>query len=178
MLLMIQRFTPLLLLSVVFLASCKQKREDIIARKWQETAIQNAQMDEVMKSQQAFIDTVGSHTDAASNLQQYGVTNIDSFKQMMQLNMDSFKAMQRRVVEKTQFDFQHNGVVYIHSEDGVDSASWYFEEDGALMLDEQKLKGTGSQLRVEVVTLTDTLLNLRFRENNSTSNALFKPAKK
>ncbi len=175
---MILRFTPLLLLSVILLASCKQKREDIIARKWQETAIQNAQMDEVMHSQQAFIDTVGSHTDAATNLQAYGVTNIDSFRLLMQANMDSFKAVQKRVVASTQFDFRREGIVYIHTEEGLDSAAWSFEEDGLLLLDEQKLKGSGSQLHIEVVTLTDTLLNLKFKENTSTSNALFKPAKK
>lgn len=173
---MIKRFTPVFL-CVLLMASCKKGREDLIARKWQEVSVSNAQLDEVMKSQQAFIDTVGKSTDATTNMQDYGVTNIDSFKRMMQQNLDSFTALQKRSVAATQFDFRKEGVVYLRTEEGVDSAAWSFDEDGTLLLDEQKLKGAGSQLHVEVVSLTDTMMNLKFMENNSTSNAIFKPIK-
>jgi hypothetical protein len=174
---MTKRATLFILILLLF-ASCKPKREDLIARKWQGTAISNPQMEEVISSQQAFIDTVGSHTGAAEDLREYGVSNMDSFKQLLQMNLDSFRAMQQRLVASKQFDFQRNGIVYIHTEDRLDSANWAFEEDGILLLDEQKLKGTGGQLRIEVVTLNDTLLKLKFRENNATSTAVFKPLKK
>lgn len=174
---MTQRAT-LLFLGILILASCKPKREDLIVRKWQEVSMTNPQLDEVMQSQKAFIDTVGSHTDAAANLRDYGVTDMDSFKQLMQANIDSFVSARARSVAATQFDFRKEGVVYFHSEEGIDSASWSFEEDGTLLLDEQKLKGAGSQLRVEVIALTDTMMNLKFLENNSASNTIFRPAKK
>ena len=174
---MVQRYS-LFLFIILIAASCKPKREDLLSRKWQEVAAGNAQTTEVMESQQHFIDTVGTHTTPAQNLEAYGMTNIDSFKTMLQANMDSFKAQQQRNIDHTQFDFKKNGVVYIHTELGVDSSAWYFEEDGGLMLDEQKLKGIGSQLRMEIVHLSDTSLKVRFNELNSISTANFVPVKK
>ncbi len=174
---MIKRATLFFFIALIF-TSCKQKREDIIARKWQEVAMTNAQMDEVMRSQKAFIDTVGMHTTTAENMRDYGVTNVDSFKRLLQMNMDSFSAAQKRAIDATIFDFRPGGIVYMHTDGGLDSAAWSFEEDGMLLLDEQKLAGVGTQLHVEVITLTDTVMNLKFMENNSSSNAIFKPAKK
>lgn len=174
---MIQR-TTLFLLCLIGLISCAPKREDLIARNWQEVSMNNPQLDAVMASQQAFIDTVGKTTDTAENIRNYGVADIDSFKQDMQQNLDSFKAAQARAIASTRFDFHPEGVVYLYTEEGKDSASWYFEDDGILLLDEQKLKGVGAQLRVEVAELNDTLLHLKFMENNSSSSAIFKPVKK
>ena len=176
---MTKRYSLLLLMIVIVAASCKKERKDMLARVWQEVSTQNQQFDEVMRSQQQFIDTVGSHTTPAENLAAYGSSNIDSFRRSMQINMDSFKKMQQQSVAKTQFDFRENGIVYIHSDIGVDSASWKLEEDGTtLVLDEQKLKGTGTSLQMEIIHLSDTSLKLKFNDNNSSSIANFVPAKK
>src|SRR4051812_1006374 len=118
---MTKRYFLLLLMIIIVAASCKKERRDMLARVWQEVSTQNPQFDEVMRSQQQFIDTVGSHTTPAENLAAYGSSNIDSFRRSMQINIDSFRKMQQENIKKTRFDFRENGVVYIHSEIGVDS---------------------------------------------------------
>lgn len=174
---MIQRYTWFLLIIVVA-ASCKPKREDLLSREWQEISEENPQMETVMASQQQFIDTVGKHTSAEFNLQNYGVANVDSFRHILQANMDSFRIQQKRNIAGTRFDFRKNGTVYIHTLAGVDSSAWKFEEDGNLLLDGQKINGAGSELRMEVLHLSDTALRLRFKEDHSTNTANFVPVKK
>ena len=169
---------PLFLLLFVILASCKAKREDVIARKWQETRFSNPQMAQLMQEQRFFMDTMGHGTNTADNLRMYGAANVDSMKGALQRNMDSFDHMMQVAVDSTWYDFNGNGTVYMHSDDGLDSASWYFDEEGGLVLDEMKLKGTGSRLRMEVLALNDTALRLRYSENRSASEAIFAPAKK
>jgi hypothetical protein len=68
--------------------------------------------------------------------------------------------------------------MYMHSTDGLDSSNWYFDEDGALILDEQKLKGTGNKIKFDVLTLNDTMLKINYTEKYLNSTAIFRPATK
>lgn len=174
---MIKRYS-ILLIAAISLSSCKKSREDLLCRNWQEVSTENQERDEMIKMQQAFIDTVGRNTTPQQNLEAYGFTNIDSFRRLMQANMDSFMMLQQREVEQTQFEFKKNGVVYLRTGRRTDSASWKFEEDGMLLLDEQKLKGAGSQLHIEVLTLNDTALRVKFVDGAASAIANFKPVEK
>lgn len=156
-------------------AACKPKREDLLTRKWQEVSLVNKQTD-MTKSQDAFIDTLGSHTTPADNIRLYGTVNIDSLKTAWRGSNEQAKIQQQQIVQHTWFDFRKDGVVYFQSRSGPDSAAWYFEEDGGLLvLDKQKLKGTGNILRMEVLSLSDTALRVRFNLNGLSNEASFVP---
>ena len=159
-------------------AACKADKKDLIIGMWQEVKIANPQMDNAIEEQRVFLDTVGRHTDSAANLALYGVANIDSFKKGIKTNIDSFKLAQDKAIKETWFDFRTSGIVYLHSEEGLDSAKWYFEEDGALMLDEEKLKGVGSKIRMDVEALNDTAMQLHYSEQYLSSTAYFKRVKR
>lgn len=164
-------------LSCIFLASCKEKTEDKLIGKWQEVAVINPQLEATMHDQKVFADTVGSTTDSLQNISLYGTTNIDTFRAMLLANLDSFRKAQFLAVQATSFDFRKDGLIYINSDDGPDSSSWYLDEDGALILDEAKLKGTGGKIRMEILHVSDTMLKLQFNEKYLTSTAVFKPVK-
>jgi hypothetical protein len=93
-------------------------------------------------------------------------------------NLDSFRKAQYYAIKATRFDFRRDSLMYIHSNDGVDSSKWYLDDDGALILDEARLKGAGNRIRMEILHLSDTLLKLQFTEQFLTSTAVFRPVKK
>lgn len=164
-------------LSCIFLTSCKEKTEDKLIGKWQEVAVINPQLEATMQDQKVFADTVGSTTDSLQNMSLYGTTNIDTFRNTILANLDSFRKAQFFAIKATSFDFRRGGLIYINSDDGPDSSNWYLDEDGALILDEAKLKGTGGKIRMEILHISDTMLKLQFNEKYLTSTAVFKPVK-
>jgi hypothetical protein len=175
--------TITLLLLATCLFACKRKKEDIIINTWQAVSMQNPTMDTIIMQQQMFIDTVGKNTDAAANLESYGTSNMDSFKKEMQTQLDSFKIMQENAIKSTEFQFlkgdKKGGKAIINLGGGdVDSCKWYFDDEGALVLDEMKLKGAGDKIKMEIVTLNDTIMTLRLNEQGSKSTVTFKPKKK
>lgn len=165
-------------LTLITLYSCKKDKAAQLVGKWQEIKVINPDLDATLQQQKTFADTVGYSTTAEQNLALYGVENIDTFKKELHTNLDSFRKEQLKAVEATQFDFQKNGIIYIKSEEGIDSCNWYLDDDGALILDEAKLKGVGTRLRMEIVELSDTLLKLQYTEKFLNSTAVFKPIKK
>lgn len=168
----------ILLLATCFF-SCKRKKEDIIINKWQAVALQNPAMDTIIMQQQSFIDTVGKSTDAAGNVEMYGTNNMDSFRKELQTQLDSFKIMQDAAIQSTEFNFMKGGKAIVNLGGGnIDSCKWYFDDDGALILDEMKLKGAGDKIKMEVIQISDTMLKLGLNEQGSKSTVTFKPAKK
>jgi hypothetical protein len=167
-----------LLVALAGLSSCKQSKEDMISRKWQEIANENEERDKAVKAQLQLIDTMGRSTTPEQNMALYGVANADSLRPILKENLDSFLAMQKREVEQTQFEFKKNGVVYLINGDHRDSANWNFEKDGKLALDEKKLKGTGEKMLIDVLTLTKNELKLKFTNGQSSASATFKAVEK
>ncbi len=170
----------LLLLCLAAVASCKHSVKDQLIGRWQETRVENPQMEEEIYKQQIFVDTIGRSTDSAQNSRLYGITNIDTFKTKMRANLDSFRKAQYKMVRATWFDFRPDGVILTHSDDGLDSAAWYLDDEDkkVLVLDVPKLKGKGPKLRFDIAELSDTLLKLKYSENFLTSTAVFRPEKK
>lgn len=167
----------LLLAATVALYSCKQKPEDIITRKWHAVDLSSPQMEQMIAEQQQFLDTFGKNSDAASNKLAYGVEDVDSMRRSLQLQLNDFKAMQDHAVKNTWFDIRKNGIAVMNFSGQVDSTNWYFDDEKNLVLDEMKLKGTGTKLIMEVVALADTAMKLRFTEDGVTSMVTFHPEK-
>ncbi|HEY1031533.1 MAG TPA: hypothetical protein VGD89_07160 [Flavipsychrobacter sp.] len=160
------------------LFSCKAKKEDMLAKRWVAVSVENPQLDAQINEQQVFLDTFGKNSDAATNLAIYGITNIDSARESLRAQLNDYKAMQQHAVENTWFHFRKDGIVQMNFSGQIDSTKWYFEEDSLLVLDEQKLKGAGTILKMDVIQLTDTSLKLKFNENGMNSTVLFHPDKK
>jgi hypothetical protein len=171
-------FAPIILLGLFSIVSCKGSDERTLVGEWQEVAVINPQLDEAVNKQQLFADTVGSKTTAAQNKALYGTDNIEEMRKSLKTNLDSFRKAQHSAINATRFVFRADGLLYTHSLDGVDSSNWYLDDDGALILDEGKLKGTGNRIRMEIAELSDTLLKLQYNEQFLTSTAVFKPVKK
>lgn len=157
--------------------SCKPDNASKLVGEWQEVRVVNPQLDATLFAQTTFADTVGVSTDSIQNFQLYGTTNIDTFKKEARANLDSFRKNQYYAVRATIFDFQKGGKMYLHSLDGVDTAKWFIDDDGALILD-QEHKTVGSKIRMEIVEVSDTLLQLKYKEQYLESTAVFKPIKK
>ena len=93
----------LLLLSSAFIPFNKSVHEKIIG-KWHAVKLENPGMDSFYASTQEYIDTIGKNNDAATNLELYSATNVDSIRQILQLQLDSAKKNQQEAVVNTMFN--------------------------------------------------------------------------
>lgn len=169
-------FPYVLICSLLF--ACKPDKKLLLERTWRAKFLNNPQMNEILTNGQKFIDTVGTHTNAETNKDLYGTTNLDSLKKALQVQMDSVVAMQQRAVEETVFTFRKDGIAVIKFNGSEDSTKWYFDENGAIILDENKQKGSGDKIKMEIVSISDTALQLNFQENGVNSVVTFHPDKK
>lgn len=173
-----KKITLSLCASVLLLSACETKKEDIIKQKWQAIELDNQELQKVIDDQKAFLDTVGNNTTPEQNEEIYGMRNIDSAKASLSRELEDYKAMQQHAIENTWFDFQEGGKMIMNFSGKIDSASWYFDDEGNLMIDEMKLKGTGSKIKMKVITLEKDVLKLKFEEENMKSTVTFKPDNK
>lgn len=163
---------------LLFTVSCKETKEDKIAREWQAISLESPTMDEKIKEQEAFIDTLGKSTTPEQNDSIYHTRNVDSLREALRNELAEFRGMQDHAVKNTWFHFRKDGTALMNFSGQDDSTKWYFDDEGALILDEMKMKGTGSKLKMDVVQLEDTVLKLRFTEDGLTSTVTFEPKKK
>ncbi len=168
-------FLALPLLTVL---SCKESKKDILTKKWQAVTVENEELKKQISESRIFFDTVGKSTDAAANEILYGARNMDSLRVLLKIQLDSFVALQEHAVQNTWMDFYADSLVATSFDSDPDTVNWYFDDEGNLMLDELDKKGAGAKIKMEVLKLTDTLLQLRFNENGFSSVASFRPATK
>ena len=147
-------------------------------KKWQAIKVENPELERQIAESRIFFDTVGKSTDAATNLELYGVRNMDSMRAILKMQLDSFITSQERTVQNTWLDFNKDSTVIASFGTAPDTVKWYFDDEGNLMLDEMQQKGVGSKIKMEVVKLEDTALQLRFTEDGFSSLAIFRPANK
>lgn len=160
-------------------ASCTEDNQEKIIGRWQQESIHNPVMEQVIEEQQSFIDTIGRNTTAEQNDSLYGTRNVDSLREMLKEEISNFKKDQEEAIKNTWFEFRKDGVLVLKTDDMVDSSSWYLEDEGhTLVLDEQKLKGSGSQVRMEIMMLDKDAMKLRFNQGQDTSTVTFKATTK
>lgn len=171
-----KKLTLAALLLVVFAVACKQQNDHLLVKKWQAVSLESPMLDAQIAEERRFIDTVGKTTDPETNERLYGVRNMDSMRLLLHAQMDSFIEMQSQTIRNTWLDFDKNGTVVSSFGSQPDTVAWYLDDDGALILDEMKQKGSGSKIKMEVVKLDADTLKLRFNENGFSSTATFIPA--
>lgn len=161
----------------VLLFSCQPSKKDMLVRNWHAVSVYNPTLEDMLQKQQIFIDTVGKSTSLIADDSIYGFHNMDSIKTVLQNQLDSFKLMQQQTLENTYFNFKKNGQTILTFGKDTDTTKWYFDDEGALMLDELKEKGTGTALKMIVQHLSDTALKLKFIEKDVSSIVTFHPVK-
>jgi hypothetical protein len=170
----------LLLLSLI-VVSCKETetkkkdRKEMIVGTWRAVKLENPEMDSFFTNSQAYIDTVGKHNNVETNIELYGVGNMDSMRRVLQQQLDSAKSMQTNTVSNTVFSFRGDSIVVLSFNGAVDSSRWYFDAAGILVLDDLNGETAGDKVNMEVVALTDSVLKLKFMESDTYSLVTFHP---
>jgi hypothetical protein len=116
----------LFLLTPITLLSCNAKEKQL-AGKWQAVYLDNPALTDMLVNQQHFIDTFGQNTTPEQNDSMYGVRNIDSMRQVLQMQIDSFRMMQEQTLQQTKFEFRSDKTALLYFGETPDSAHWYFD---------------------------------------------------
>ena len=162
----------------LFLFSCSGNKSRSLVGTWRAVKLENPEMDSFFKNSQAYIDTVGKSNDAATNIAQFGVANMDSMRHVLQGQYDSAKAMQEATVTNTVFTFRKDSVVVLSFNGAIDSSKWTFDGTKALILSDLNGSTANDKVKMEVLSLTDSALKLKFEENGSFSVVTFHPQAK
>ena len=141
---------------------------------WNGTKFENPDMDSFFINSQKYIDTIGNNGDPATNMELYGVTNIDSIRKILQAQHDSAKSMQMSAILNTTFNFSKDSMAFVSFDGKLDTSKWYMPGDGILIMEETKGEGKGTKTSMTILTLTDTELKLKFEQENSFSTVTFK----
>lgn len=144
-----------LLICSLFFNACQSENSSLLHRKWQSVALSNPQMDEQISFMKHYIDTVGNNDPEIGKH-----IHLDSLKMVLREELSHILEDQKQMLENTLMNFQSNGVVYITSIDGVDSAM-YKLEGNVIIVDEAKLKGYGELMKFEILQLTIDSLKLK-----------------
>jgi|GEM_PF-1164996 len=148
---------------------------EFLAGKWNAVSLSNPELDNFYINGQKFIDTVGKNNDAATNKRLYGTENMDSARMALQKKFDSAKNMQASGVKSTWFYFGEDGVAILSFQGAIDSSSWYVDSLGFLVLADRNDESKGDKVKMEILALSDTMMQLRFKEAGSYSVVTFHP---
>ncbi|MEI8280129.1 MAG: hypothetical protein WCG87_10225 [Bacteroidota bacterium] len=169
----------LLILSLcIFIVACTRDKKEMLVNRWKATHIENPQLDQMMKEQADFIDTLGKNNDPVTNERLYGVKNIDSMRKSLKMQLDTTRMIQDKMMQKTTFDFKSNNLAILNFGQGLDSAIWSLDNSGILILDEKPLKNSGGMVKMEILELSDTSLKLKYTEKGIATTATFHPEHK
>ncbi len=159
-----------LLFCCLFLQACHSNDGSLLHKKWKGVELKNPKLDDNIALNKIFIDTLTINNTDFHN------QNIDSIKSSLRQELDNIINEQKILLENTLMDFKTNGVVYIHSIDGVDSALYKYE-NGEIVVDEEALKGYGELMVFKVLNLTNDSLRLKTIIYGDTSYITLVPIK-
>lgn len=163
-----------LFIIISLFSSCKPAKEKMLLGKWVAIKMESPQLDKEVKDTQVFIDTVGTSTSPDQNFELYGVRNMDSLRDFMKVQMETTLNDQKRMIDNTWLEFMKKDIVATNfGAPQPDTINWYLDEEGSLILDEMKMKGTGDKITMEIAKLVTDTLQLRFNENGYSSTATF-----
>ncbi len=156
----------------LFLFSCKQTKTDMVRGSWKGTKFENPDMQDFFKESQHYIDTLGSSKDARINWELYGVTNMDSLKKELQNQHDSAQSMQMNAVLKTIFNFKKDSVAIVSFNGSLDTSKWYLKGDTLVMI-EMTGPEQGMNTQMQILSVSETEMKLKFEMDSSYSTVTF-----
>ncbi|MBK7763353.1 MAG: hypothetical protein IPI46_08255 [Bacteroidetes bacterium] len=160
------------LVAILFISgllSCSAPEKNLIRQKWKTIALNNPKMEAEFLKMQQYIDTVGTLDKFLAD-----TVNIDSLKMSLQTELNQMKESVRISRDNTLMEFKSNGVVYMTSIDGTDSAMYELEKR-TIKIDEAKLKGYGESMTFEILKITTDSLRLRLIDYGDTSEVTMVP---
>ena len=161
------------------LSSCStQNKKNMITGKWQAISLDNPHLAQLMADQKNFLDTFGKNNTPEQNIEIYGFSNIDSAREANMLEMEDYMASQDSAVKNTWFDFREDGIVLMNFSGEMDSTKWHIDKQGALILDESTMGSTTGEIKMEILSLSDTMLKLQLNDQGMSSTVIFKPSDK
>ena len=165
-------FTAIFVLSVLFF-SCKRSQKEMLMGSWTAVKLENPRVDSFFTNSQKYIDTIGNNGNPATNLKEYGTTNMDSLRKFMQEQFDSSKAIQMRGLLSTKFDFKKDTVILTFPEYTV-TCSWLIDKGGDLVLQEIPATGDSAKMNMKIMSLSDKDLKLKIEEKEDVSTVTFR----
>ncbi|MBS1771921.1 MAG: hypothetical protein JST82_03615 [Bacteroidetes bacterium] len=160
----------------VVLLSCQPSQKDLLMKKWKGFSAENKQIDSMMRERENFLDTFGKNNDAATNLAMYGIANVDSVREINLALISESRKMQQHNVENTYLEITKDGLAIMsYSSEQRDSSKWRLDKN---MLHMHDIRDTSIHIEMEILSLNDTMLKLKYQDNNGTSTVTFKPAAK
>lgn len=146
------------------LTSCSNPELHVLRQKWKTIQLVNRKMENEFAAMQHYIDTLGNQSDS---LKQSG--RLKEIKDSLQQEWNEMKENTRIARENTFMEFATNGVIYMTSLEGRDSA-FYTVEKNEIKIDEARLKGHGETMTFYIQKLTPDTLKLRFVDYGDTSD--------
>lgn len=164
---------------LIALGSCSTNdKKTMITGKWQAVSLDNPHLVKLMDEQKQFLDTFGKNNTAEQNIEIYGFSNIDSAREANTIEMEEYMALQEDAVKNTWFEFRKDGMVIMNFSGQTDSTKWHIDDQGALILDETNTGSTSGEIKMEILSLTDTMLQLQLNDQGMSSTVIFKPSDK
>jgi hypothetical protein len=160
-----------LFIILVCLTACNNNKK-LLCKKWQAVKLYNPKMEALIAQTKADIDTIGNEDAIIGK-----ATNVDSFRNLMKEEMEKSIQELDASMKNTTYQFFENGVSYLSTADGVDSAKWTLEADSMLRIDEPALTGMGDVQLFKILKLDANNLQLQMIIFADTSTMSFVPAK-
>jgi hypothetical protein len=161
----------------LFVAGCGEKEpgNEKLIKKWQAVSVEDSQLDETIKDQELFMDTVGRDMSPAELSAAFGFTSRDSMVADLSRQINQFKQLQDQAIRETWMQFFPDKLAVMHSMRATDTATWSMASD-TLILDKSQWRGLGAPSRMRVVSLEDSLLKLQMLSQGNNVTITFKPA--
>lgn len=148
-------------LSMMFY-SCKDEKQMNLIGKWQSLKIENRNKDDFFSSSRIFIDTMGKGNTDATNIQLYGVSNMDSLRSILKAQYDSAYAVQQAVDTQSIFTFNEDGTMLLRFPGREETGKWLIDKSGKLILDETNEMGQTERVNAELTSVDESRLVLTF----------------
>jgi hypothetical protein len=161
-----------LFLTVCFIA-CKSSPEDKLVGTWQALTVSNESLETLIREERALLDTLGDKTPPSLYLSTFGFENIDSVRREGRASLDAIEFQRADEVKNTRFVFRPDKVAVIDFGEGPDSAKYFINEEGQLVMDEMALKGVGNSLIMTIEKSTKDSLRLHFSDQGHGSTVAF-----
>ena len=140
---------------------------------WHGVKMEEPGMDSFFINSQHYIDTFGKNGSPESNMELYGVANMDSLRNILQLQLDSTKAVEQNAVTNTIFTFRQNGTIITSFSGNLDTGGWSLKDDKSLILQQLTGKDSGMTQNAEIISIDKDELKLRFEQDHSFVNVTF-----
>jgi hypothetical protein len=164
----------LVLTAVACSSPATKSRRQMLTGIWYANHLENPGMDSFFKNTQAYIDTIGRNGNDDVNRQVYGATDMDSVRKAMQAQYDSAKNMQQAAVKNTVFSFLADSLAILAFSGNVDSSYWSLDNSDQLILTERHpTDSTPQQISMQIISVSEHELKLRFYEDGAYSTVTF-----